>query len=344
MKKYLIIPFVLFLGCTTTKESTKKSKSISYTIGFYNVENLFDVEDDPLINDDEFVPGSEKDWTPQRYEDKLIKIGTVILNSGQGEFPLAYGLCEIENKAVLNQLINTEILSGGNYAIEHYDSPDERGIDNAFIYRKDFLTVVKSTPISIDLEKLGYNDQTRDILYVETVIKNTKKKVHFFINHFPSRSGGQEASEPKRMEVAKVLKSMVDDIAQNEKDPSIIIMGDFNDMPENKSIREVLKACPLEEKCYLNNLSYPEAKANRGTYKYKGDWNMLDQIIVSNSLTDTNNSIHVEENKALIYREDIVMYNNDAGDTSPNRTYGGNNYYGGYSDHLATYIKLIVRK
>ena len=184
--------------------------------------------------------------------------------------------------------------------------------------------MIKSTPIPIDLEKLGFNDQTRDILYVETVLKNTKKKIHFFINHFPSRSGGQEASEPKRMEVAKVLKKKVDEITQNEKDPSIIIMGDFNDMPDNKSIRDVLKACPLEEQCYLNNLSYEEAKANRGTYKYKGDWNMLDQIIVSKNLTDNSNYIHVEENKALIYYENIVMYTNEAGETSPNRTYGGN--------------------
>jgi len=343
MKKLFLIPVLLFLACSTVKDSSKSSDSKIYTIGFYNVENLFDIEDDPQINDDEFVPGSDKHWDEKKYLDKIQKISTVILNSGQGEFPIAFGLCEVENKQVVSDLVNSDLLKEGEYGIIHFDSPDERGIDNAFIYRKDYLTIVNSTPIEIDLEKFN-SDHTRDILHVEATIKNTKTSVHFFINHFPSRSGGQETSEPKRMEVARILKNQIDLIVGNEKDPTIVIMGDFNDMPDNSSIREVLNACPLQESCFLNNLSYAEAMEKRGTYNYRGEWNMLDQIIVSKNLTQTTNSMHVEGNKALIYRDGIVMYTNDAGETSPSRTYGGNKYFGGYSDHLATYFRLIVTK
>jgi len=348
MKNLLFISIVFLLACTPPKNASDKhntnTNSINYTVGFYNVENLFDTEDDPLINDDEFTDSGEKEWNDERYQLKLENISEVIYSLSTNGLPIAFGLCEVENKKVVEDLVNTESLKTQNYGIVHYDSQDERGIDNAFIYRKDVLKILSSKAITPSISINGIEDRTRDILYVKTQIKSQKSELHFFINHFPSRSGGQEKSEPKRLSVAKLLAETIAEIKFSDENAAIIILGDFNDMPNNKSIREILGACPLENNCYLNNLSYPFHDKHQGTYNYKGNWNVLDQIIVSKPLTNKENSMSILNNEAKILQSPFVMYTSEDGTTTPSRTYGGNNYYGGISDHLATYCTISIKQ
>lgn len=350
MKYTLTITFftTILLGCFTTKDSnnTKQGQKTTvnkYVVGFYNVENLFDTEDNPDTNDDDFTEGGIKEWNNDRYLDKLAKISEVITNINTNNLPAAFGLCEVENKKVVQDLLKTGELREAKYDLVHFESGDERGIDNAFIYRTDIFSVVDAKAITPDVSFNGEEDHTRDILYVKTKLKKGAEEIHFFINHFPSRSGGQEESEPKRIAVAKLLVESIAEIRFQNEDASIIILGDFNDMPNNTSIREVLGACPLVENCYLTNLSYPYHEKKQGTYNYRGNWNVLDQIIVSSPLTKIENKIYIENNEAKIMIDPFVMYTSEDGTTTPSRTYGGNNYYGGFSDHLATYTTIVVK-
>lgn len=340
-----LIAVTSIISCSSPKEATKEETekvSTSYTFGFYNVENLFDTENDPLTNDDDFTEDGSKEWNKERYQDKLGKISEVISSIPGSSLPVAFGLCEVENKTVVSDLIQTGGLKEGKYEIIHYDSQDERGIDNALIYRKDILKILSSKAITPDISFDGEEDHTRDILYVKAMFKKNNSIIHFFVNHFPSRGGGQEKSEPKRLAVAKVLVEAIAEIRFEDNNASIIAIGDFNDMPDNTSIREVLGACPVNEGCYLSNLSYPFHLKNQGTYNYRGSWNVLDQIIVSKPLTNKENSIHIDNNEAKIMQAPFVMYTSEDGTTTPNRTYGGKNYYGGFSDHLATYSTLVI--
>lgn len=343
---FLALSIAIF-ACNSPKEVTSEGKEITdlnkYTVGFYNVENLFDTENDPTINDDEFTESGAKEWNNIRYADKLIKISKVISSISDNGLPVAFGLCEVENKKVILDLIKTDGLKDGGYDIIHYDSNDERGIDNAFIYRSDAIKILDSKAITPNISIDGIEDQTRDILYIKTAFKSSGEIVHYFVNHFPSRSGGEEKSEPKRLAVAKVLTEAIAEIRFEDENASIIIMGDFNDMPDNRSIREILGACPVTERCYLSNLSYAFHLKQQGTYNYKGKWNVLDQIIVSQPLTNSDNNIYIENNEAKIMQDAFVMYTNEDGTTTPSRTYGGTNYYGGFSDHLATYCTISIK-
>ncbi len=350
MKYTITITLVstLLWGCFGTKDSSDNSDVKNtivnkYTVGFYNVENLFDTEDNPDTNDDEFTEGGAKEWNDERYMDKLSKISEVITNINSNGFPAAFGLCEVENKKVVLDLLETGELKAANYELVHYESGDERGIDNAFIYRRDVFTVIDSKAITPNLSSNGQEDRTRDILYIKAKLKKEDEVIHFFVNHFPSRSGGQVESEPKRIAVAKLLVESIAEIRFKNENAAIIILGDFNDMPDNASMREVLGACPVIEGCYLTNLSYPYHEKKQGTYNYRGNWNVLDQIIVSSPLTKTNNNVYIDNNEARIMTAPFVMYTSKDGTTTPSRTYGGKNYYGGYSDHLATFTTIVVK-
>ncbi len=340
-----IIGFISIAGiltaCNLPKESNQSKKSNQYTIGFYNVENLFDTEDDPKTNDNEFTPKSEKKWDNERYQSKIDKIAQVVKATDKTDYPAFFGFCEVENNKVLDDLISNEQIKDGKYAYVHYDSPDSRGIDNALIYRKNILEVISSDAIKVTLN--NPNDRTRDILYVKAKFKQSDKNVHIFVNHWPSRRSGQLESEEKRIVAATVLREQVDAIQKDEQNPAIIIMGDFNDTPKDRSIAEVLNACPVVSDCFLKNLNYTYAENRQGSYNFRGDWQALDQLIVSKSLLMNTESIYTPSDKASIFSETYVMFTKDNGETIPSRTYGGNNYYGGYSDHLAIYMPLIVR-
>ena len=341
MKNY-ILPFLFvcslfFWNCKSSKIPTYKN---TYRIGFYNVENLFDTIDNPLKPDEEFTPQSKKQWNTERYNKKLNDIAKVI-NSMQS--PAIMGLCEVENETVLQDLTQNTSLNKYNYGIVHRESPDYRGIDNALIYQKKLFEVANVDVITINFPKSVIGEEeyvTRDILYV-TGTFNKKETIHIFVNHFPSRYGGMKQSEPKRLYVAQQLKKKIDELfAQNPK-ANIIVMGDMNDETDNNSIAKTLQALPEPDNSKTSTLVNCAAKLDqegKGTYNFRGNWNMLDHIIVSSPLLSKKSKIGIGE--FVIHQEKWMMYDNKKYGLTPNRTYGGTNYYGGFSDHLPVYIEI----
>lgn len=301
------------------------------SIGFYNVENLFDTINSPGIRDGEFTPEGSKAYTSKIYNEKIANLGKVI-NAFDGGAPDVLGVAEIENRNVLEDLCQAQL---PNHKIVHYNSPDGRGIDVAILYNYSTVEIEKSYPIGVKMAD-NANFKTRDILCVEAIYKPANKDFTFYVNHWPSRVGGEKESAPKRYLAASVLKASVDSALQENPDERIVIMGDFNDEPTDSSLVYGLKAVSLGQikgHYDLLNLSYKLQEEGLGTYNYRGDYNMLDQFIVSKPLT--RNTTHT------IVKHDWMMYVPKSGVPVPSRSYGGNTYYGGYSDHLP--IQLFVK-
>jgi predicted extracellular nuclease len=343
-KKALILTFavllisILFSVIASPFTGNRYNNKRNFTVVFYNVENLFDTENDQGARDAEFTPDGKNNWTEDRYQKKQEDISKVLSSVNKNELPEIIGLCEIENRKVLDDLVATKLLADGKYKIEHFESPDYRGIDCALIYRPNEFRVLKSTAV-----KVVFSDDpdfsTRDILYVKGETNN-REEFHIFVNHWPSRIGGLEQTEAKRMAVARILKSKVDSVQNINPKVNILIMGDMNDEPSNKSLSEVLSADePDAVNANLVNLMYPVHKKKEGSYNYRGNWNMLDNIVVSGSLLD-NKGFQCHEKQGHIFHEKWMEYEAKNGEISPNRTYGGQNYYGGVSDHFPVFIQL----
>lgn len=304
---------------------------------FYNVENLFDTENDPHVDDDEFTPYGYKKWDEERYETKIEHIESAI--EMIGATPVLIGLAEIENRKVLEDLIDEGKLEDVNYGIVHFDSPDRRGIDCALLYDKDVFVCKMSTKYPVKLPN-NQNYLTRDILYVEGELDG--KTIHVFVNHWSSRREGKLETQHKRIAAATILREKIDQIQQKDANANILILGDFNDHPTDKSLKTILRA---KEAGFANdgdliNLLYDEHKLGEGTSVHAREWSVIDQIIVSQSLYDGNNGIGIERREAEILRKKKLLYTYPDGGQKPNATYGGRKYYGGYSDHLPVYITL----
>jgi predicted extracellular nuclease len=304
----------------------------------YNVENLYDTADDPNVPDEEFLATSEKMWNTERYQKKLDDISRVISEINPLELPEIVGLAEIENQMVLEDLVNTDQLKN-QYGIIHEESPDYRGIDVALLYRKDAFMEISHETLPVNFPD-DPKFKTRDILYVKGVLG--KKEVHIFVNHWPSRIGGDDKTEPKRILAASVLKSKVDQILATDLKARIIIMGDMNDEPVNRSLKETLGADAPDSGSKLVNLTLPEKNAGFGTYFYNGNWNMLDNLVVSEEILH-GSGMKVEGQKGTVFHNDWMIYTNKDGIKTPNRTYVGNKYVAGVSDHFPVYFKMWVR-
>jgi predicted extracellular nuclease len=344
--RFLLYPTLLLLLSNLFFHSCKSSESAqtvdsgTYRAAFYNVENLFDTLDHPTKLDEEYTPTGKKHWNTERYFDKLNKLSRVVAAM---EYPSLLGLCEIENEAVLKDFISETSLKSHDYQIVHFESPDERGIDNALIYKKAHFEVLNSKNIRIDFPKEVIEDDfTRDILYVKGKLAGNII-LHIFVNHWPSRSGGVEKSEPKRVYVASALRKKVDEIFATSPNANILIMGDLNDETDNKSVVEILKAKTSLDNIVENSLYNCMAENDqngKGSYRYRGNWNMLDNIIVSSSFVKPESKIRVTN--ATVFQEDWMMYDHPKYGNGPSRSYGGPNYYGGYSDHLPVFIDIVV--
>jgi predicted extracellular nuclease len=335
LKAYLLVlSGTILFSCS----SVKKTLNHEYTVVSYNVENLFDTVDDPKVPDEEFLPASEKKWDNEKYQKKLSDIARVISEVNPLELPEVVGLVEVENQQVLEDLVNTGKLKG-QYAIIHEESPDYRGIDVALIYRKDAFREITHEVLPVTFPD-DPEFKTRDILHVTGKVKN--KTVHVFVNHWPSRIGGDEKTEPKRVLAASVLKKKVDELFAADPKARIIIMGDMNDEPANKSLKEALGAESPDSKALLVNLMMPDDASEKGTYFYSGNWNMLDNLVVSKSVLKGKGML-VEGQKGNIFSNDWMIFTNKNGDKTPNRSYVGNKYVGGVSDHFPVYFKMIVK-
>lgn len=319
-----------------------KSKPSKYSIGFYNVENLFDTIADSKIHDEDFTPEGKNKWTSEKYQIKLDNLSRVISNLGEGNFPAMVGLAEIENRKVLDDLIRAKYLVGKKYGIIHRNSKDERGIDVAAIYRTDLLKELSYEYLSVDLPG---DDETREILYVKAKL-NGKYPIHVFFNHWPSRREGEKESEPKRILAAKVLETKLFSLRKEFPNDPIFILGDFNDEPNNKSIYEIIGAGKTDEslKAFVN-LSYCKFEKKEGTHSFNGQWNMIDQVIVSRNFFNKQNGLILANNETQIFKEDWVLFKHKDGNITPSKSYSGPIFHKtGYSDHLAIYVSLEIKK
>lgn len=326
----LFLCFFLAIGSFSSLAQTEQ-----FRVAFYNVENLFDLEDDPNTLDEDFTPEGKQQWTAVRYQTKLTQIAQVMEGLA---FPAVMGFCEIENITVLEGIAAQDLLQGHTYKAINFDSPDVRGIDVGLLYNNEDFTLVSSRPVRVAfplwMEPEGYT--SRDILYVQLQYQADGAIFHFFVNHWPSRRGGAEASEHRRLWVAAHLRREVDLILAANPLEKIIIMGDFNDEPTNTSLTAGLGTLKPGNGQQLPGLLYnPFATIDHeieGSYNYKGAWNVLDQIIYAG--LQIPNEWKIEE--FGIFKKDWLLYEGK----SPNRTYGGTNYYGGYSDHLPVYMDV----
>ncbi|MFH1197686.1 MAG: endonuclease/exonuclease/phosphatase family protein [bacterium] len=344
MKIYLVYNLFFIALLVISTISCAQKKYSSFYIAAWNVENFYDTKDDPATEDEEFLPYGEKEWTFERYQNKLKNLAKVINLMNDGDGPDILGLIEVENRIVLEELTG-EYLIDRNYEIIHYDMHDGRGIDNALIYDADVFKVIESDIYEV---KLSGGAKTRDILHVN-LQSNNGKSFHVFVNHWPSRSGGLAESEFKRIAAAEVLKKRVDKLFAADKDAQIIIIGDFNDEPDNVSLSKILGAdnfnCVADDasKPALLNLAAELDKKNLGTYLYKQNWNMLDQIIISNSFLDNSGWEYKCDSFEIIKPNFMVTRSGDfKGAAWP--TYGGRRYLGGYSDHFPVGSKFIFIK
>ncbi len=302
-------------------------------IVFYNVENLFDTKNDSLTLDGEFTATGRKNWTNYKLSKKIKNIAKTLKAIGKFNAPKIIGLCEIENRKILERLIKNPALKKYNYQIIHKDSPDRRGIDVALLYQKKELKTLYKQWIPIYFKDKRI--KTRDILYVKGLLYQ-KDTVHFFVNHFPSRWGGKKKSEHKRIKVASVLRYKVDSIVKRVPNANILIMGDLNDEPNDKSILEVLKAHPLDKynRSFLVNMS--STMKWKGTYKYRNYWSKIDHIIVSTTFLK-----FIKGKRAWIFNPNFLLEkDNKYLGKKPKRTFIGPKYNGGFSDHLPIYIQL----
>lgn len=321
-------------------------KQESMYVMFYNAENFFDTIDDPTKNDDEYLPSSKLKWDAKKFQNKINRLSQVIDSVSPGEgIPDIIGLCEIENQFVLDQLIKKSRLNKKNYGAIATDGRDERSIDVGLLYNKDIFTLVDSTQINAtDLSDDTY--KTRNILHATLKHNSSKEVFHVFVNHWPSRRSGEEESEEKRIYAAQQLRNVITALLKKEPHAKLIIMGDFNDHPDNNSVYTTLKAREKTlTKDDLFNPFYAIDKQGEGTHYHNNEWRVLDQIIVSQGLVESKKGYTLDERKGFIFKKDFVLFKNKkSGEVKPNRTYGpGNNYYNGYSDHLAVYIRLSLK-
>lgn len=309
----------------------------NFRVMFYNTENLFDTFDEPKKNDEDFLPEGAMHWTAGRYQNKLNNIAKVITSAGEWDTPALVGLCEVENEKVIKDLTQYSPLKKVSYRYVITNSPDPRGINVALLYQREKFKYLNHKTYRI---RFPHNTRkyTRDILHVAGQV-SAQDTLDVFVCHFPSRRGGEDESEPDRLYVASVLKTKCDSLMQIRKNACILIMGDFNDAPSNRSISQVLSAQPVSKDIVRQNLynlfSAFEKRKNTGSYKYQGQWNMLDQIIVSGSLLTGNQSIRaLPQTATVFYRNFLVVDDKTYGGKRPKKTYNGRKHEGGYSDHL----------
>ena len=343
MKKFSILVLLFLSGILLYSQGDGIPNTVR--VMFYNVENLFDTYDDSVRDDDEFLPYGLRRWNQSRYKEKLNSIYKTIMAAGEWTPPAIIGLCEIENRKVLEDLAYRTYLSKYDYGIIHEDSPDERGIDAAFIFRKDLVRVLdyrSLIPYSIKKEDF----HSRSVLYIKCEI--FYDTVHLMINHWPSRRGGVLAGESLRSDIADMVRTTADslDIISSGRS-KIIIMGDFNCTPDDPVIKKLIH--PDENKnakmkLTLVNLSVPDNSSVHGTYRYMGTWEMLDQIIVSERLLNSIKGVSTARNKFSIFKSDFLLrYDLNYPGLTTYSTYRGYRYQGGYSDHLPVILDLSAR-
>ena len=304
-----------------------------FTIAFYNLENFFDTHDDPHTLDDDFTPDGRKEWSESRFRKKSKKLGRTIALMGKDYSsvpPVLVGVAEVENKIALDAILGTKSIKDEDYDYVHFDSPDERGIDTALIYHKAHFKVLGTETIPLLISNgNGDRDYTRDILYVHGRLH--KEEIHVFVNHWPSRRDGADETEHKRIKAAETVLNRINGL--ESENANIIVMGDFNDDPNSKSIKTL-----MDSGLFVNPMQQLLSPAT-GSANYKGEWSLFDQILVSHSFLNYEKGTHSFK-KAKIFAPKFLKEWKGKYKGNPFRTYVGKKYLGGYSDHFPVYVVL----
>jgi hypothetical protein len=337
---------VFFLLLTLWGKAQNQYKPFEYILKperviFYNVENLFDTVDNPETNDAEYLPTSKSQWNTAKYQTKLKHTSETLAALVDTVQPLVIGLSEIENIQVLEDLLAQPALKKFNLGIVHRDSPDERGIDCALLFNKDVLNESFSAFIPINFP-FDTADKTREIVYLKGYI-NEGEPIWFFVNHWPSRLGGKEKSDVKRAYVAQVLKDKIENIYLGEKYARVVVMGDFNDNPNDSTLSILTEAKKNSRAEPMVNMMKPLAQQNQFSLRYKEENDIFDQFIVSENLLDKKNPYYLRLNGAHIFNPPFLLFNHPKYGLVPNRTYAGGKWVGGYSDHLPVYFDIVFK-
>ena len=338
MKRIIVICICIILSLNASAQNKKIG---IYSVAFYNLENLFDTENDPLINDEEFLPDGVNQWTDEKYQMKLKNMAFVINQLGREHCPggpAAIGVSEIENRRVLEDLINTGDLASMGLDIIHYDSPDLRGVDVALLYNPKLFHVTSSKPYAYRLPD-NPNFKTRDVLLVSGTLAGDS--FHVLVNHWPSRRGNK--SSYLREVAAALNKHITDSIYRADPTAKIVIMGDLNDDPKDPSCRKVLNAQKKAKNVKPGGLFNPMWELydrGIGSLAYRGQWNLFDQIIVSHSLLgDDRSSLKLW--KPEIFNRDFLIQKEGPDKGSAFRTFSGGRFINGYSDHFPVLIYML---
>ncbi|OEK05574.1 hypothetical protein BFP71_13355 [Roseivirga misakiensis] len=314
-----------------------------FRIVFYNVENLFDYFNDSTTLDEEFLPRGGRFWTKERYLKKQADLAKTLIAIGGWEPPALIGLGEVENRYVLNSLVGFTALKPIGYEIIHQDSEDRRGIDVAAIYRPDKFKLIDYQYYQIRFP-FDESSRTRDILHVVGELPN-RDTLHYFVNHWPSKFGGEFETKPKRLFTAQFLKHKVDSTLNLNPNHLIVITGDFNDEPDAESLLNGLETSldpATKDPNTLYNLMY-EMMYLIGTHSFENKWSIIDHFVVNGRLKNGNSTTRIFRNSAQIFDMPFLIMEGATGTTRPFRTYQGPKYVGGFSDHLPILLDLVLK-
>lgn len=348
MKKIIISLLFSFVFILNANAQNGKQQYKVSIIAFYNCENFYDTVHNTSINDIEFTPQGERHYTGEIYWSKVEHLATVISQMGTDinpDGPALLGVAEIENDTVLTDLINQPLLKNRGYKFIHYDSPDPRGVDVALIYNPKYFIPEQSMKLTVRIPggaKVAF--ATRDILWVKGKLDG--EEIHVYVNHWPSRVGGEKRSEPAREAAAMICKKHMDSIAKKEGYKKVIVMGDLNDDPINPSVTEVLNSKGKKDEVQTGEIFNPWIemyKKGYGTLAYQDAWGLFDQIMVTYPFLKKEQSGFFFY-QAHIFSKEFMVENIGRYKGYPMRTWDGNAYRGGYSDHFPTYIILLKRQ
>ena len=345
MKNYILGILLVIISINAIAQEKRNFKI--HTIAFYNVENLFDTINDINKNDEASPIMEIKFNRSEIYKKKVNNMARVIADIGSdrvNESPSIVGLSEVENRNVIEDLLNNKHLLHKNYGIVHYDSPDERGVDVGLIYNKNVFKVnsTKSHELVIYDNKSSKRNYTRDQLVVSGLLDN--ELIHIIVNHWPSRSGGEERSRAGRMAAAELNKKIIDSLQNKYKNAKIITMGDFNDDPHDDSMKKILNAKKYIKDVKKNGIYNPMesilSDQGIGSNAYRDVWQLFDQILVTEPFLDKNYDSY-QFYKAGVFNKSYLINKNGRYKGYPFRSFSWGSFTDGYSDHFPSYIYLI---
>lgn len=349
-KFLLTIGLIGLLNFSTLNVDAQKQYEVA-CVAFYNLENLFDTIVDPDTNkilQDDFTPQGPKNWNSKKYVEKLgnmaYAIGQLGLESTP-DGPAILGVAEIENRTVLEDLVNQKEIKDRNYQIVHYDSPDRRGIDVGLLYHPKYFTLESSKTFTLEIPGKD-NFYTRDQLLVSGNLLG--ERMHFIVCHWPSRRGGEKKSGPLRAAAAKLTMEIMDSIRKSEPNAKIIMMGDLNDDPVSKSIKNVMKPQADTQSVLEGDLYNPMTllfKKGIGTLGYNEAWNLFDQMIMTGALVDKSKEYETFGYYGVtVFNKPFLIAQDGKFKNYPKRTYSYGEYIAGYSDHFPVYVTLLREK